>query len=340
MIPDKSMHIKGTDCHGTKQNKARITTMFCANMDGSEKCKMAVIGKFKNPHCFKGVHSLPVTYYSQRKAWMDTDLFFKWLGQFDDRYYRQGRKVLLFVDNVSSHKDELTLKATTVKFFPPNTTSKLQPMDQGVIRSCKTHYRRRLLKRLIADIEAGRDHEISLKDGIDLLSRAWDDVKPETVANCFRKAGFKVAEADDTMPAGDEPSGTEGPDSTAESRSVWDFIAREFNLNDVGFDDYVAVDENVPTSDELSDAEIAASVSSAVPMPEDDATNHLTDDPEPPPIPTPSEAWQKFKDIRRFLETSDLDSSTSLALDRMEDAILNRNIAAKMKQTKITDFFP
>ncbi|CAM1318317.1 Uncharacterised protein r2_g2639 [Pycnogonum litorale] len=93
-------------------------------MDGSEKCKMAVIGKFKNPRCFKGVHSLPVTYYSQRKAWMDTDLLFKWLGQFDDRYYRQGRKVLLFVDNVSSHKDELTLKATTVKYFPPNTTSK------------------------------------------------------------------------------------------------------------------------------------------------------------------------------------------------------------------------
>ncbi|CAM1300221.1 TIGD4 (predicted) [Pycnogonum litorale] len=182
MIPDKSMHIKGTDCHGTKQNKARITAMFCANMDGSEKCKMAVIGKFKNPRCFKGVHSLPVTYYSQRKAWMDTDLFFKWLGQFDDRYYRQGRKILLFVDNVS-YKDELTLKVTTVKLFPPNTTSNLQPMDQGVIRSCKTHYRRRLLKRLIADIEADRDHEISLKDGIDLLSRAWDDVKPETVAN-------------------------------------------------------------------------------------------------------------------------------------------------------------
>ncbi|CAM1294277.1 Uncharacterised protein r2_g362 [Pycnogonum litorale] len=100
-------------------------------------------------------------------------------------------------------------------------------------------------------------------------------------------------------------------------------LAVEFNLNDVGFDDYVAVDENVPTSGELSDAEIAASVSSAVPMPEDDATNHLTDNPEPPPIPTPS----------------DLDPSTSLALDRMEDAILNRNIAAKMKQTKITDFF-
>ncbi|CAM1323339.1 TIGD4 (predicted) [Pycnogonum litorale] len=68
MIPDKIMHIKSTDCHGTKQNKARNTAMFCANMDGSEKCKMAVIGKFKNPRCFKGVHSLPVTYYSQRKA--------------------------------------------------------------------------------------------------------------------------------------------------------------------------------------------------------------------------------------------------------------------------------
>lgn len=49
IMPDKSLHVKRSDCHGTKQSKDRITVMFCANMDGSEKFKMAVIGKFKNP---------------------------------------------------------------------------------------------------------------------------------------------------------------------------------------------------------------------------------------------------------------------------------------------------
>ena len=29
--------------------------MFCANMDGSEKCKLAEIVKFKNPRSFKNV---------------------------------------------------------------------------------------------------------------------------------------------------------------------------------------------------------------------------------------------------------------------------------------------
>ena len=40
--------------------------------------------------------------------------------------------------------------------MPPNTTSKSQPMDQGVIRSMKANYRRRMLRKYIDSLDAGR----------------------------------------------------------------------------------------------------------------------------------------------------------------------------------------
>ena len=45
----------------------------------------------------------------------------------------------MFVDNCSSHPD---IEASDIKlvFLPPNTTSKLQPMDGGVIQAVKTNY--------------------------------------------------------------------------------------------------------------------------------------------------------------------------------------------------------
>src|SRR5438067_245371 len=68
----------------------------------------------------------------------------KWLQEFD---YQVGQKhgrerVLLLLDNCSSHKTEnLTLSYVDVYFLPPNTTSKLQPMDAGIIMAFKKHYR-------------------------------------------------------------------------------------------------------------------------------------------------------------------------------------------------------
>jgi len=49
---------------------------------------------------------------------------------------------LLLLDNCSSHKTEnLTLSYVDVYFLLLNTTSKLQPMDAGIIMAFKKHYR-------------------------------------------------------------------------------------------------------------------------------------------------------------------------------------------------------
>lgn len=84
-------------------------------------------------------------YRNNTKAWMLTTLFQEWLQEFDRQVGRQhhGQRVLLLLDNCSSHNhDGLNLQYVDVYFLPPNTTSKIQPMDAGIIMAFKMHYYR------------------------------------------------------------------------------------------------------------------------------------------------------------------------------------------------------
>ena len=69
---------------------------------------------------------------------MSGELFQEWVEGLDNKFLAQKRKV---VDNCPSHLEVENLKAIKLVFLPPNTTSKTQPMDQGVIRSLKAKYR-------------------------------------------------------------------------------------------------------------------------------------------------------------------------------------------------------
>ena len=60
---------------------------------------MFVIGKSKNPRCFKNVRSLPCRYRSQRKSWMDSALFEEWVRELDGKFLRENRKIALIIDN-------------------------------------------------------------------------------------------------------------------------------------------------------------------------------------------------------------------------------------------------
>ena len=47
----------------------------------------------------------------------------------------------------------MTFSNVNVQFLPPNTTSVLQPCDQGIITNFKLYYRHLLINRYIQDIE-------------------------------------------------------------------------------------------------------------------------------------------------------------------------------------------
>ena len=68
-------------------------------------------------------------------------------------------RAILILDNAPAYPSEDILSSEDGKikvlFMPPNTTSILQPMDQGVISAMKRHYIRRYLDEVLVVIEDG-----------------------------------------------------------------------------------------------------------------------------------------------------------------------------------------
>lgn len=77
LLPDHSMDFKGIKCHGGVKSKEWLTVVLCCNANGSEKLKLWVIGKYKNPRCLNKVNrmTLPFDYTHQRSAWVDLTSF-------------------------------------------------------------------------------------------------------------------------------------------------------------------------------------------------------------------------------------------------------------------------
>ncbi|GBN25710.1 Tigger transposable element-derived protein 6 [Araneus ventricosus] len=133
LTPNQTLKFKGEKCVGDKLSKVRITILVCAIMNGSGKHKLTVIGKSQKPRCFKNVKKLPVDYKSNKKAWMTSDLFQKYLRQWDKGLSKKKRKIVLLIDNCTAHIEPSNLQWIKVVFLPTNTTSVLDPMDQ---KSC------------------------------------------------------------------------------------------------------------------------------------------------------------------------------------------------------------
>ena len=68
---------------------------------------------------------------------MTSDIFEGWLRKLDRQFLLQGRSVAMVVDNCPPHAQLENLRAIILVFLPPNTTSHLQPCDQGIIYSLK-----------------------------------------------------------------------------------------------------------------------------------------------------------------------------------------------------------
>ena len=80
-----------------------------------------------------------MNYYNNTKAWMTSIIFEDWVRKLDTSM--KGRQVLLLLDNATSHKVPDGLKNVKIKFFQPNLTAHLRPMDAGIIRNFKLYYR-------------------------------------------------------------------------------------------------------------------------------------------------------------------------------------------------------
>ncbi len=198
MEPSSSFMLKGETCTGGKRSKERVTVLPCANMSGTEKLPLLVIGKFAKPRCFTGMNMacLPTQYKAQKRAWMDGELFTAWLKKLDAKMTIRKRNIAVIIDNCRAHPHVQGLKSVKLVFLPPNTTSCTQPMDQGIIQNLKVFYRHLLVKRgLLPAVEQKITMQWTMLDTLSALKDAWTKVKPATIANCFRHCGFVKPDA-------------------------------------------------------------------------------------------------------------------------------------------------
>ncbi len=172
---------------GRKSAKEGKKAAFFANAAGGKE-QPIVIGKAAKLRCFKGIRDPKkpegILYYSNPKAWMNTEVMTDILTALNRRLIRQGRNVLIFIDNVSSHDPALKDQHQD-HFLPKNTTSKLQPLDAGIIQIFKVHYWRLLLKHnivMLAQID-GTDltataivKSIHVLTAIRWIKKAWEEV--------------------------------------------------------------------------------------------------------------------------------------------------------------------
>ena len=92
--------------------------------------------------------------------------------------------IVMFVDNASSHQCDDPTPFVKVIFLPTNTTSLIQPCDQGIVQA--------LNRNMLIGVENEMTTQefsktITVLDAMFILKRALFLIKPETIQNCFRK---------------------------------------------------------------------------------------------------------------------------------------------------------
>lgn len=344
MTPNRTLDVRGQKCFGGKQSKERITVLVGANMDGSEKIKLLVIGKFKNPRCFKNVKSLPVDYEANKRAWMNSQLFIDWVRKLDKVMTKQKRTILLFNDNCPAHPHIEGLKSIKLLFFPPNLTSKLQPCDQGIIYSLKQHYRSRVLHHLLECLDSSTTPQINVLNAIEWIYAAWSCVTPTTIQNCFRKAGFTqaAASADDIDDDDDDVPLSEAYDlPLSVLRDRWKSISEREQLDtDISLDAYINADVEIVATEEKTESDIVKEIKDrkCEHISDSDSSNSDCDAPSDRDPPTESEFVQSIGTCKRYLLSKETvpDDMFDYVCKLEQFAINNQS---KKKQAKLTDFF-
>ena len=99
-LPEKGLMEKEKKTKGGKKSKQRMTVMFIVASDGSFVFEPTAIWRSKGPRYFKSVKDLlrpmSVHYFSNEKAWLDSDIMESILLRLERKTWRDLTKVALF----------------------------------------------------------------------------------------------------------------------------------------------------------------------------------------------------------------------------------------------------
>ncbi|XP_037768584.1 tigger transposable element-derived protein 1 [Chelonia mydas] len=190
---------------GYKAAKDRITLLFGANAAGDFKLKPLLVYRSENPRALHRYSKafLPAIWKFDPKAQVNKDIFEDWFNYHfvpSVRNYCSKNnlafKALLILDNAPGHPTSLGDMHPDIQvvFLPPNTTSLLQPMEQGVIASFKAYYLRSTFGQAIWETE--KQGGPTLKEfwksfnichAVKNIDEAWNEIKQPDLNGVWKK---------------------------------------------------------------------------------------------------------------------------------------------------------
>ncbi|CAB5323547.1 unnamed protein product [Rhizophagus irregularis] len=232
----------------------------------------------------------------------------------------------------------LELTNITIKYLPPNTTSHLQPMDQGIINNFKVKYKQYYCQHLIRQFDNREDigRKLNLLEAINYLSDAWLDVSQNIISNCWAKAGILPSVNHVQREVASDQIDMELDVEFEEIEELLEIlpdIGTPF-LDDI--DHYIKELEELPVEEFLDDKQIIEYVTK-------DSSEEVISDSEPElEIISIKEAVQGLKTfITFFTQQSDHSGfcSEDLKIFNKYSKLMNVKLFESKKQTSIDSFF-
>ena len=344
LMPSKSLVDSGEkQARNFKKPKDRVTVLGCANASGTCKVPLAFIHKSAKPCCFKHMDMslLPVSYFSQSKSWMNGAIFGEWFHKkfvpFVKHFCQVNNieyKILLLLDNAPAHPSTETLTSAdgrvTSCFLPPNSTSILQPMDQGILEAFKRRYKKQLLRHII--LENGTStltvpeivKKLTIKDAVYWSAQAWEEVTSLSLSRAWNK----LIPPDPLTP--DESN----EDAGAEIEGMFQQLGSEEGNSWQSPSEWMSEDSGDPGYQLLTDNEIVAQVSGEADL----SASESEDEQDPGPTVSHAQAHEAFGIALQWLEAKGTDPAHLLLVQNWM-TVAGRKRNDSLTQTEITSFF-
>ena len=212
-----------------------------------------------------------------------------------------------------------------------NATLVVQPLDQGIIRSVKRRYKKKLAERYLVSVKNNKDANTLLKQldivvATNMVANAWKETNSTIIKNCFCKTGIKHHDVDsDTVP--EEPP-------VAPATDVWDKVQRW--MGDVQFDDSVASEPEAPTTQPMMDEEIINLVHTENNAQQEESEDEEDENPHAKLIKSTNEFFAIIDQQRAFMKRNNLPVEL---VKQLKTLIIGNQIALCNKQKEVTNYF-
>lgn len=196
-ILDKKIVGEERKCFSDKLQKERLVISLCCNAAGGKEPPL-ILSKSLHFKYFKktNISNLGVCWKFSEKGSMTVNIFQEWLEELNEKMKIQNRKIVLFLDKSPSHFTNFVPSNIKLVFLPQKNANKFQPVEQGIKKSFKMFYRRKLIKTIFARLDnidniKHQAKQFSILDAIRWIKAAWEEVEPKLIIDCFIMCGIR-----------------------------------------------------------------------------------------------------------------------------------------------------